>query len=845
MTADFSFTNFEEHKVKTGESLDSIAKKHGITWEQLSQFNWETSEPKQINECLHEFVGCRQKTKDRNNYIFTSKDNPGIIYVPVKSPHYKLATGKTHRIQVIRPHLKSDIEVETVDDFLHVVPNVTVVLKRKEGGPDVEIATDESGYGVAKRVLSGHYKVTVKGGGPAYFLVRTNQPLNDDPNADIGEFEEAVIDTRQRVQALTQLVVARIATPTEKRERRLLQRVYTRTQKQEAKGRGTETSTAESKTYARLNQTRAVDNLALLAGWKDNGDVDIPNLVSSILPDFFQDRDGAPSNRKYYVWVMESTAQSPRVSAYNASGAVEATFKLPRPPSGLVGVYTPYENSAGALFVDMMTKSYSIGQEFDSVVPIEKLVSSGDEQKVLDTWNAHAEQDHVAVLYWLPTGGQLAWIGVHGGSGRLEDYGNQVAVNKRIHARNIAVCRRISELYNAYIEGYRARVKKTRNEKELRKLGPPWAPYIMPTPAKATDDQLWDIFDAYSLNQLRAWSAVCEQLDKFAGRMSEGSPYISLKAKYEVGGRGEGGEGGEAALEKLAKGGTALDEPLPVSVEVEGSLTFQFTDDEIRMLTGHEEKGKVSAEGELKLKGGKYNLGLEYKRNLKKPEEWEVTIKTGPLELEANKDGTRKIAIEALPEIWAESQFNPNQATFEGGLKIETEVILDIFKKIPVKNKGLHEFFEKYGEKIVPKEISVHAGLVGLKERTALAVITNAPGFFQRRDLDELVELQWNALDLDEQVHLTQLGWDQCSWDLKSYVGAEVPKTMEEEWEAFSPQQQIATLHLGFYDAEDYHERIEHSRTKKAGWKDAIEKLQCAGKAGKEGEESASTSHSE
>jgi len=242
----------------------------------------------------------------------------------------------------------------------------------------------------------------------------------------------------------------------------------------------------------------------------------------------------------------------------------------------------------------------------------------------------------------------------------------------------------------------------------------------------------------------------------------------------------------------------------------------------------------------LAIKGSKYKLGLEYKRNLEKPDEWEVTIKTGPLELEANKEGNRKIAIEVFPAIWSESQFNPNKATFEGGLKIETEAIVKILEKIPVKNKHLREFFEKHGKKIIPKEISIHAGMVGLKQSTVLALVTNAPGFFDRRDLGELVEQQWNALDLDERVHLTQLGWDQCAWDLKSYSDAELPKTMEEEWNEFTAEEQIATVHLGFNDDEDYHTRIQafRSKKKKTGWKEAIQKLQCATKEG-EGNEAA------
>ena len=77
-------------------------------------------------------------------------------------------------------------------------------------------------------MLSGHYEVTVQGGGKAYFLHHTNQLDNDDPNGEIGKFDEAVIDTRQLTEALTQVVVGRIAKPEQKQERKLVQKVYFR-----------------------------------------------------------------------------------------------------------------------------------------------------------------------------------------------------------------------------------------------------------------------------------------------------------------------------------------------------------------------------------------------------------------------------------------------------------------------------------------------------------------------------------------------------------------------------------------------------------------------------------------
>lgn len=93
-----------EHKVQTGESLDSIAKANELTWKELAHFNWETAEPKTINKHLRDDVGCRKKTKDGYNYSFTSDDDPGILYVPKKWEAKGLPHNHTYTIHVRQPN---------------------------------------------------------------------------------------------------------------------------------------------------------------------------------------------------------------------------------------------------------------------------------------------------------------------------------------------------------------------------------------------------------------------------------------------------------------------------------------------------------------------------------------------------------------------------------------------------------------------------------------------------------------------------------------------------------------------------------------------------------------------
>jgi hypothetical protein len=89
-----------KHKVKDGESIKSLAKQAGITWQELAKFNWGTDVPERIEKYLREKVGCFKKTKDGCNYIFTSDDDPGIIYIPEPMPDKLFSTSSTNMLTV-------------------------------------------------------------------------------------------------------------------------------------------------------------------------------------------------------------------------------------------------------------------------------------------------------------------------------------------------------------------------------------------------------------------------------------------------------------------------------------------------------------------------------------------------------------------------------------------------------------------------------------------------------------------------------------------------------------------------------------------------------------------------
>jgi hypothetical protein len=90
----------KSHKVKTGESIASLAKRCDMTWQELAKLNWGTDVPDRINNHLKYDVGCTRKTKDGKNYVFDNSDDPGLMDLPTQWEQGGLSTGGEHVIQV-------------------------------------------------------------------------------------------------------------------------------------------------------------------------------------------------------------------------------------------------------------------------------------------------------------------------------------------------------------------------------------------------------------------------------------------------------------------------------------------------------------------------------------------------------------------------------------------------------------------------------------------------------------------------------------------------------------------------------------------------------------------------
>lgn len=182
----YAIANIEAHKVKKGESILSLATANGMTWQELSIFNWGTCVPEEINVHLREEVGCTKKTKDGYNYMFDDSDEPGIVFIPTEWEIGGLSTGQAHVIRVQRLSTKGAslnfiLKSETTG---HLLPLYPFRVYDSSGAVVAEGKTDENAEGHAVVPEKGVYDV--EPGDPALHTVsgKVYTRVNDVPLAN-------------------------------------------------------------------------------------------------------------------------------------------------------------------------------------------------------------------------------------------------------------------------------------------------------------------------------------------------------------------------------------------------------------------------------------------------------------------------------------------------------------------------------------------------------------------------------------------------------------------------------------------------------------------------------------
>lgn len=91
------------HRVTRGDSLESVAHAFGLTWQQLAQFNFGTSNPTDVSRHLRVDLGCRRRIKDPKSHVFDDADDPGLLYAPAAWARIGLATDRTYTLRLRIP----------------------------------------------------------------------------------------------------------------------------------------------------------------------------------------------------------------------------------------------------------------------------------------------------------------------------------------------------------------------------------------------------------------------------------------------------------------------------------------------------------------------------------------------------------------------------------------------------------------------------------------------------------------------------------------------------------------------------------------------------------------------
>jgi hypothetical protein len=75
-----------KYRVQDGETWETVAKKHGVTVQELIANNCGAHVSKEeINWYLHFRIGCNVSKDGWKNWAFSSSASPGIVYVPVRA----------------------------------------------------------------------------------------------------------------------------------------------------------------------------------------------------------------------------------------------------------------------------------------------------------------------------------------------------------------------------------------------------------------------------------------------------------------------------------------------------------------------------------------------------------------------------------------------------------------------------------------------------------------------------------------------------------------------------------------------------------------------------------------
>jgi len=824
----------KEYKVQDGDTIKSLADNAGITWQQLAKFNWGTDKPAEINQMLRNRLGCSKTTKDGRNYVFTSDDDPGILYIPEDAPDKKLTLNQTTSISAGRPKIYGGIMLQTSDMFGHKLGNVSLTLQSQEGWPDVSITTDAGGVGKKDKVPFGNYKVLVDGDKPTYFLSNTlAETYNPDlPDAKFGKYTEAILHTDFYKTAITRIIIIKGNEKDNLTQQNVL-------------GRNTRIPTFEFNTQDKdgkqtVERITIVDNMALAASWDDSANFNTDKLVKDVLPSWLKDNYPETTTKGYYVYLINRA--TPFMYMYDKNGDKIATYTMGGTIklTGAVGAYAPIEIDKKQPYLDMTSQSFTMQTNLAAkdgevtLVPLADVVQPSDKDKFIS--DAAKYGDEMGIVYYLCPIGQLMALALMGGTGRLEDYGSNENTRASVHKRNMAVVTSIRNAYNYYIkEVFIPELEKANSEDEIRALGPPKNYFQIPIPVGANDQELTDLFDAMKADELAPWKALSDKLDEIWKRHSQGNFFLRFKLKYAKSAAKVKAYDPLNQREDIKKLGSGV----KAEVSVETNLDVEVREHGMQVLTKSKETVTLTFKDDVPATG-KTSNGFPVEASIKvNPEDVNdsyISLRIAMFQIELpygpNASKMKMQVKDIVPGVGAESSWDYKNAEMYTGVNF---TLKDLMKKVTSSESFKNWVGKNYGTTDVGAarkantglnsalslleslEVGVGLGFTGMREETALAVLSSGHGFYDRRSFDDLCDALWNVLHLWEQTDLVKLGWSMGTWDNKYYKDFEskLPSSLNKQRNELSDDEKVAIVDLGFYGYEDYGKivkaKIKHS----------------------------------
>jgi hypothetical protein len=120
----------EEHRVRSGETLQRLAAGAGIGAGDLAFFNWGTRDPEAIEAHICNDVGCTRRAG--TGFVFDDSDEPGVLYIPKVWEEPRLATGTVHPVRVrrvAREEITGYVWVRLVTCFDHPLARIPCELR--------------------------------------------------------------------------------------------------------------------------------------------------------------------------------------------------------------------------------------------------------------------------------------------------------------------------------------------------------------------------------------------------------------------------------------------------------------------------------------------------------------------------------------------------------------------------------------------------------------------------------------------------------------------------------------------------------------------------------------------